>query len=118
VALEAPDPQALAMFYAETLGWVVSKSHPEWSTIAAPSGSGCLAFQRSATFVAPVWPPEPGRPQMTMHIDVGVGDLQAAVAHAVERGAHVAAFQPQDDVRVMIDPAGHPFCLYLDPDST
>jgi len=24
----------------------------------------------------------------------------------------VAAFQPQDDVRVMLDPAGHPFCLY------
>jgi hypothetical protein len=22
--------------------------------------------------------------------------------------------QPQDDVRVMLDPAGHPFCLYVD----
>jgi hypothetical protein len=27
-------------------------------------------------------------------------------------GAQVAGFQPQDDVRVMLDPAGHPFCLY------
>jgi hypothetical protein len=24
----------------------------------------------------------------------------------------VADHQPQDDVRVMLDPAGHPFCLY------
>jgi hypothetical protein len=35
------------------------------------------------------------------------------VAHAVELGARQADFQPQDDVRVMLDPDGHPFCLYL-----
>ncbi|HSZ43609.1 MAG TPA: hypothetical protein VK817_26890 [Trebonia sp.] len=29
-------------------------------------------------------------------------------------GAVVAGFQPQEDVRVLLDPAGHPFCLYLD----
>ena len=34
------------------------------------------------------------------------------MAHAVELGAEEAEFQPQDDVRVMLDPAGHPFCLY------
>jgi hypothetical protein len=25
----------------------------------------------------------------------------------------LAEFQPQDDVRVYLDPAGHPFCLYV-----
>jgi hypothetical protein len=25
----------------------------------------------------------------------------------------VAGFQPQDHVRVLLDPAGHPFCLYV-----
>jgi len=29
-------------------------------------------------------------------------------------GARVAAFQPQDNVRVLLDPAGHPFCLCRD----
>ncbi|WP_169501813.1 VOC family protein [Kribbella catacumbae] len=29
-------------------------------------------------------------------------------------GAELAAYQPQDNVRVMLDPDGHPFCLYLD----
>jgi len=36
------------------------------------------------------------------------------VGHAIGAGATLAGFQPQDTVRVMIDPAGHPFCLYLD----
>jgi hypothetical protein len=48
------------------------------------------------------------------HLDFEVDDLEAAVTHAVELGAEVAAFQPQNDVRVMLDPAGHPFCLYND----
>jgi hypothetical protein len=36
-----------------------------------------------------------------------------AVTYAVAQGATLAGFQPQDDVRVCLDPAGHPFCLYL-----
>ena len=28
-------------------------------------------------------------------------------------GATLAEFQPQDEVRVLFDPAGHPFCLYV-----
>ena len=34
------------------------------------------------------------------------------VAHARELGAEEADFQPQENVRVLLDPAGHPFCLY------
>jgi hypothetical protein len=29
-------------------------------------------------------------------------------------GARVAAFQPKRNVRVLLDPAGHPFCLCRD----
>jgi hypothetical protein len=29
-------------------------------------------------------------------------------------GAEQASYQPQEHVRVMLDPAGHPFCLYVD----
>ena len=49
-----------------------------------------------------------------LHFEIKVDDLDAAVAHAVELGARVAEHQPQPRVRVMLDPAGHPFCLYLD----
>jgi hypothetical protein len=51
---------------------------------------------------------------MMMHIDIAVDDLTDALASAVGLGATVAECQPQEDVRVLFDPAGHPFCLYLD----
>ena len=50
---------------------------------------------------------------MQLHLDIAVEDLAAAVAFAVAAGAVEAGSQPQDDVRVLLDPAGHPFCLYL-----
>ena len=40
-------------------------------------------------------------------------DLEAAGRHALAAGAVLADFQPQSDVRVYLDPAGHPFCLFL-----
>lgn len=48
---------------------------------------------------------------MAMHLDIGVDDLAEAVAWAVEVGATLAEAQPQEHVRVMLDPHGHPFCL-------
>lgn len=47
------------------------------------------------------------------HLDIAVSDLDGAVAWAVEAGAVLAEYQPQEDVRVLFDPAGHPFCLFL-----
>ncbi|MBA3991535.1 MAG: hypothetical protein H0X54_10945 [Propionibacteriales bacterium] len=41
------------------------------------------------------------------------GCARLAVTHALEVGADCrSAYQPQQDVRVLLDPAGHPFCLY------
>jgi hypothetical protein len=51
---------------------------------------------------------------MMLHLDFEVDELEAAVGHALELGAREAAFQPQDTVRVLLDPVGHPFCLYAD----
>jgi hypothetical protein len=50
---------------------------------------------------------------MTMHLDIEVDDLPAAVERALSLGATLADFQPQSDVRVLCDPAGHPFCLFV-----
>lgn len=60
----------------------------------------------------PSWPAGPAEQQMQLHLDVAVEDLAAAVAFAEAGGAVQAEHQPQDDVRVMLDPAGHPFCLF------
>lgn len=50
---------------------------------------------------------------MSMHVDIDVDDLDQAVVHARTLGAVLASHRPQPTVRVMLDPAGHPFCLYL-----
>jgi hypothetical protein len=62
---------------------------------------------------APGLPPVEGHQQQMLHLDIEVDDLAAAVADAVRMGARVAGFQPQEEVRVMLDPIGHPFCRYL-----
>ena len=43
-----------------------------------------------------------------MHLDLQVGELDAAVAEAVALGASVAAHQPQENVRALLDPAATP----------
>jgi catechol 2,3-dioxygenase-like lactoylglutathione lyase family enzyme len=113
--LEAPDAHELAGFYARLLGWQIVKDEGHWVTMHPGEGFGYLAFNTSPEYERPVWPPAPGRQQMMLHLDVVVDDLERAVEAAVAEGATVAEFQPQDDVRVMLDPAGHPFCLYVDP---
>jgi catechol 2,3-dioxygenase-like lactoylglutathione lyase family enzyme len=114
VVIEAPDASALAHFYAAVLGWPIVTDIPGWATIAPEGTVSYIAFNTSPEYIPPVWPPADGSQQMMMHVDVAVDDLDLAVEHAVELGARVADFQPQDTVRVMLDPAGHPFCLYLD----
>ena len=111
--LDCPDPQALARFYAELLGWPLGTDSPEWATLRPGDGHPGLSFQREAEHVPPAWPAGAGEQQMQLHLDIAVEDLPGAVATAVAAGAVEAASQPQDGVRVMLDPAGHPFCLYL-----
>lgn len=53
---------------------------------------------------------------MQLHLDLEVADVEAAVAWGLHCGAELAEHQPQDDVRVMLDPAGHPFCYYASTD--
>jgi catechol 2,3-dioxygenase-like lactoylglutathione lyase family enzyme len=116
VVLNSPDPQALAEFYQRLLGWTLfpDDDGSDFVSLAPSAETGYnLAFQREELYERPVWPAERGKPQMQLHLDLEVDSLDEAVAHAVGCGAELAEFQPQDGVRVMLDPDGHPFCLYL-----
>jgi len=110
--LEAPDARELADFYQRLLGWPVVEDVGHWVVLEAPDGVR-LSFQTEPDYVPPVWPTEPGSQQMMAHLDIAVTDLGPATDHAVAAGARLAEFQPQEQVRVCLDPAGHPFCLYL-----
>jgi len=111
--LDAPDARALADFYHRLLGWPIGTDEPDWVTLRPPDEGPGLSFQTESAYVRPTWPAGPGDQQMMMHLDIEVGDLTAAGAHAVAEGAVLADYQPQTDVRVYLDPAGHPFCLWV-----
>ncbi|WP_432509980.1 VOC family protein [Kineococcus sp. SYSU DK001] len=111
--LDSPEPVALAAFYRHLLGLRTREEDPDWVVLADPLGGPGLSFQREESFVRPRWPAQAGDQQMQVHLDVAVDDLVAAVEHAVAGGAVVEEFQPQETVRVMRDPHGHLFCLYL-----
>lgn len=113
IVLDSPDAHDLAGFYRRLLGWQTEQDEPGWVKLAAPGGGPGLSFQTESRYVRPVWPAAPEHQQMMAHLDIEVDDLDTAVAHAVATGATLAEHQPQDDVRVCLDPAGHPFCLFL-----
>jgi hypothetical protein len=119
--LDAADPVGLARFYERLLGWTMTESEgpragypPEdgWARIISPSGHLKIEFQWEQHYTPPVWPPVEGEQQMMIHLDIAVEDLEQGVAWAIAAGATVAVHQPQDGVAVMLDPAGHPFCLF------
>ena len=104
INLNAPDASALGAFYARLLGWEIRVDEPGWVVVAGPDHVA-LSFEEDVHFTPPVWPSEPGRPPIQMHLDVRVTDLDGAVRHARECGAAQHEQQPQEDVRVMVDPA-------------
>jgi catechol 2,3-dioxygenase-like lactoylglutathione lyase family enzyme len=125
VTIGAADPRGLAAFYARLLGWPVTASDPArpgmpaedgWAQIRPPADKRgpTLNFEYEEKFCRPVWPAADGAQNSTQHLDIAVGDLDLAVRWALETGAILADFQPQDAVRVMLDPDGHPFCLFED----
>ncbi len=94
----------------------IKVDEPEWVVIAGQDNVP-LAFELDQHYQPPVWPSRPGQPPTQAHLEVQVDDLEGALAHALDCGARLADHQPQDDVRVCLDPAGHPFCLWLDEGS-
>lgn len=125
VTIGAARPRELARFYATLLGWQLTREEgprpghdPDdgWAQICPPNDNfedgPALNFETEAQYRRPVWPSSFGEQVATQHLDIGVADLDAAVAWALEKGATLADAQPQDHTRVMIDPDGHPFCLF------
>jgi predicted enzyme related to lactoylglutathione lyase len=115
-AVEAPNPRELANFYSQLLDWPIVHEEPRTVVLSASEGVTFVVFQEASDYQPPVWPPHSGEQRTMMHFDFQVGDLDTAVAEAISLGATVAQHQPQQNVRVLFDPAGHPFCLCLDQD--
>jgi hypothetical protein len=111
ISLDCPDPALLAAFYRDLLKGEVLWRNEDSAGIRVPGAT--LVAQRVTPYVRPVWPGA-----SVVHLDLAEGsDLDDAAARAVRLGA--VETQPQRDPRwrVLLDPAGHPFCITtLTPD--
>ena len=108
IAIDCPDPEALARFYADLLG--VPTGFMSENFAAFKAQGLWVAMHRVEDYRPPKWP-DPLAPRQ-IHLDIAVDDVQVAKSRAIELGASEAHTQPAPDRwLVMVDPAGHPFCL-------
>lgn len=107
--IDCPDPAGLARFYQAFLGGESSSSNEDFVALVI-DGAVRLDFQRVANPEPARWPdPNAAR---RLHLDFAVDDLDQAEKHLLGIGAVLADFQPGGGrFRVLIDPAGHPFCI-------
>ena len=119
--LDAAKPRDLAAFYQRLLGWdLVASEGPQpgsppedgWALLRSPDGRQKIEVQWEPHYVAPTWPAVAGHQLMMIHLDFAVSDLDEGVAWAISAGASLPEHQPQEHVRVLLDPEGHPFCLF------
>jgi catechol 2,3-dioxygenase-like lactoylglutathione lyase family enzyme len=130
VCLDCDDARAMARFYGALLGWAPTRAEPEWVLMRDPGGGTGLSFQQDDRYERPAWPEEPGRQQKMIHLEIrvspqhadgvegysaadGQAALDAAVRLALSAGGTLAESQFREDLRVILDPAGHPLCLFL-----
>ncbi len=108
VSLDTSDPAELATFYRQLLDL---EAVFESEDFVALKGAGVLlTMQRVDDHRTPDWPT--GSVPKQLHLELAVDDLDEAEARALAIGAVKADVQPQPDGwRVLLDPAGHPFCI-------
>ena len=103
VTIDAADPEKLAAWWAEALGWRLD------GTLCHSPGGGLQRLEFMGV-------PEAKRVKNRVHIDFGADDVQAAVDRLVAMGATIAweeDFPPELHYRnlVLRDPEGNEFCV-------
>lgn len=129
VVLDTTDARGLAEFYRELLdlAYRPGDERPpdgepdprgeDWLVLLHGDGRRAIAFQQVRAQPRVTWPTGPV-PQM-LHLDMivpTVGELEAAHRRALALGATVLLDRTDDDEEplwVFADPAGHPFCVFV-----
>lgn len=108
ISIDCADPAALAQFYRQVLDLEVLFESEQF--VALKGAAVLLTFQRVADHQPPQWP-EGGVPKQ-LHLELAASDLDAEGARILGLGATKAEVQPNPSGwRVLVDPAGHPFCI-------
>ena len=112
ITLDCAEVRSLAEFWSGLLGWKVAHQQDEYAMLTGPEGgigSVAIGIGQVEDYLPPAWPNEHGAKQF--HFDLACADIAAAERRCVELGATVPDHQPGETWRVLLDPAGHPFCL-------
>ncbi|WP_426562613.1 VOC family protein [Angustibacter sp. McL0619] len=105
VSLDCADHHALAAFYRRLLDGELLWTHESASAVRC--GGFVLVTQQCSDYREPTWPGA-----SIVHLDLnGDGELDELADRAVSLGARLAQPQPDPRWRVLLDPAGHPFCI-------
>ncbi|MBP2336625.1 putative enzyme related to lactoylglutathione lyase [Saccharothrix coeruleofusca] len=110
VTLDCADAKNLAAFYHGLTGLEIVHNDDDGCYLSGPEGGVAIAIQRVADYRPPQWPTQDVPQQI--HLDIDVADLDEAERQVLELGGTKPEPQPNAERwRVMLDPAGHPFCL-------
>lgn len=113
VVLDSDNAEELSAFYERLLGWTRFKGE-EYTVLRNIEQNGFptwITIQQVDDYVPPVWPAAPEEQQQMAHLDFHVADVSEGVNYALSCGATLSEHQYDGRWRVMVDPAGHPFCI-------
>ncbi|WP_036528776.1 VOC family protein [Nocardia sp. CNY236] len=112
ITLDSDDTVQLGRFYRELLDLTVI--HESEELVILRADGVMVIVERVLNHQSPDWPGDSIPKQM--HLDLFVDDLDDAEAAALAIGARKPDTQPAPEKwRVLLDPAGHPFCVTLPP---
>lgn len=115
IVIDSNNAEDLSEFYRKLLDWnkkIYSHGEDgEWIVLSKSDESTTrLVFQQIEGYEKPSWPEEINKQQQMLHLDFYSDDVADSVKHAIACGARLAEYQ-SGDWQVLIDPAGHPFCI-------
>lgn len=129
VVLDATDARRTAEFWRHLLGLVYRPGHEppppgepdpagsDWLNLFDPDGTPRLAFQQVPSLPRTTWP-EHDVPQQ-LHLDLTVASveqLEAVHERVLNLGGQLRydrSDDPDEPLRVCVDPAGHTFCVFV-----
>ena len=109
LTLDCAEVTPVADFWKAALGYEQVAGDGENYAMLKGEAGPALGFGKVEDYAPPAWPNPHGSKQF--HLDLAAEDLDAETERLLGLGASLADPQPGETWRVLLDPAGHPFCV-------